>query len=390
MRCHILFLKFFFCFKQFPSSLHPVTFSFIHSLSACKISLSLSLSLPYIPSLFLVLASFFCTLTNHFSVLYFLSFGELRLPSFFVSAARPSGRKRLNDDLQPFSFMPRTGKCGPSFSQICLPLLFLCKMSGNLYRKTTNQNVFLVLLDHGSRFGKFRSTYLGKLEERLPFMFLLFPKWFIQRYPEIDKVLKINSYRLTTPFDIYETLVDILYFDGKVQKATIKDRGISLFHEIPEERSCNDASILPHWCTCLQRIPVNTTDVIVEKIALSFVNRINKMTHHVQKKCAFLQLKTVKEAAKMIATDKILRFQKSLNDVLNQQVFYGNRVDAIVDYQLTIETTPGGAQFETTARYDEQEGTFTLMEEVSRVNSYGSQSSCIDILALKMYCFCGG
>lgn len=253
-----------------------------------------------------------------------------------------------------------------------------------------NNSVVFFYSDHGSRFGKFRSTYLGKLEERLPFMFILFPKWFIQRYPEIDKVLKINSYRLTTPFDIYETLVDILYFDGKVQKATIKDRGISLFHEIPEERSCNDASILPHWCTCLQRIPVNTTDVIVEKIALSLVSRINKMTHHVQKKCAFLQLKTVKEAAKMIATDKILRFQKSLNDVLNQQVFYGNRVDAIVDYQLTVETTPGGAQFETTARYDEQEGTFTLMEEVSRVNSYGSQSSCIDILALKMYCFCGG
>lgn len=110
-------------------------------------------------------------------------------------------------------------------------------------------------------------------------------------------------------------------FLPQVQKATIKDRGISLFHEIPEERSCNDASILPHWCTCLQRIPVNTTDVIVEKIALSLVSRINKMTHHVQKKCAFLQLKTVKEAAKMIATDKILRFQKSLNDVLNQQVW---------------------------------------------------------------------
>ena len=45
------------------------------------------------------------------------------------------------------------------------------------------------------------------------------------------------------------------------------------------------------------------------------------MTQNVRNKCAFLELKTVKDAAKMIAADKILRFQKSLNDVLNQQVW---------------------------------------------------------------------
>ena len=82
-----------------------------------------------------------------------------------------------------------------------------------------NNSIVFFYSDHGSRFGKFRSTYLGKLEERLPFMFLIFPKWFVSRYPEIDRVLKINSHRLTTPFDIYKTLVDILYFDGKVSSS---------------------------------------------------------------------------------------------------------------------------------------------------------------------------
>lgn len=254
-----------------------------------------------------------------------------------------------------------------------------------------NNTVVFFYSDHGSRFGDFRTTYLGKLEERLPFMFLIFPKWFIKRYPDIDQVLKINSHRLTTPFDIHKTLVDILNFDGKVRKATVKKRGISLFSEVPGDRSCQDASILPHWCTCMQHIPVNISDMIVEKIALSLVNRINKMTHKVRQKCAFLQLKTIKDATKMIAAEKILRFWKSVNDVNHKQVYYNvDRVDAIVDYQLTLETTPGGAQFEITARYDEKEGTFELMNEVSRVNSYGNQSSCIDILALKMYCFCGG
>ncbi|XP_014778566.2 uncharacterized protein LOC106875097 [Octopus bimaculoides] len=80
-----------------------------------------------------------------------------------------------------------------------------------------NNTVVFFYSDHGSRFGKFRTTYLGKLEERLPFMFLIFPPWFRKRYPNLDRVLRTNANRLTTPFDIYETLVDILYFDGQVR-----------------------------------------------------------------------------------------------------------------------------------------------------------------------------
>ncbi|CAI9729801.1 XP_029643096.1uncharacterized protein LOC115217513 [Octopus vulgaris] len=251
-----------------------------------------------------------------------------------------------------------------------------------------NNTVVFFYSDHGSRFGKFRTTYLGKLEERLPFMFLIFPPWFRKRYPNLDRVLRTNANRLTTPFDIYETLVDILYFDGQVRKASVKQRGISIFREVPKSRSCTDASIAPHWCTCLQQVSVNVTDKVVQNIAQSLVDKINRLTLPFRDRCALLQVQAISDANKQLPTDKILRFQKSLNDVLNQKVYYGNRVSAIVDYQLMVKTSPGEGLFEVTARFNEQEDTFTLMNEISRVSSYGNQSSCINELALKKFCYC--
>jgi hypothetical protein len=50
---------------------------------------------------------------------------------------------------------------------------------------------------HGIRFGAIRQTSVGKLEERLPFMFLIFPDWFIKKYPNIHRNLQVNSRRLT-------------------------------------------------------------------------------------------------------------------------------------------------------------------------------------------------
>lgn len=55
-----------------------------------------------------------------------------------------------------------------------------------------------------------------------------------------------NLERLTTPFDVHETLEDILYLQ---QHATTKkqqqSRAISLFNKVPEQRSCSDAFIEP-------------------------------------------------------------------------------------------------------------------------------------------------
>jgi hypothetical protein len=58
---------------------------------------------------------------------------------------------------------------------------------------TLNKTVLFFLSDHGIRFGAIRQTSVGKLEERLPFMFLIFPDCFFFIYPSIHRILQVNS-----------------------------------------------------------------------------------------------------------------------------------------------------------------------------------------------------
>jgi hypothetical protein len=53
-----------------------------------------------------------------------------------------------------------------------------------------------------------------------------------------------------------------------------------------------------------------------------------------------------------VTSDKVLSFKRKLSDVNNLLVEYGKRVNTYVDYQLTVQTRPGGALFEGTLRFD--------------------------------------
>ena len=56
--------------------------------------------------------------------------------------------------------------------------------------------------------------------------------------------------RLTTPFDIYETLRDVLDMRRSETPVTFKERGISLLKEIPINRTCASAGIFILRDTC--------------------------------------------------------------------------------------------------------------------------------------------
>jgi hypothetical protein len=162
------------------------------------------------------------------------------------------------------------------------------------------------------------------MEERLPFAYISFPEWFERRYPDAVNNVRLNAHKLTSPYDLYETLKDLLqplkqlssqqlqkrlkkeipsskvpiqnelnlqtnytnlrYFDNKKANTSDKNkktekyftdtggvcmnktnlslemklhcnfkrkiRGISLFLPIPNDRTCEDAGIPAHYCTC--------------------------------------------------------------------------------------------------------------------------------------------
>ncbi|CAD7092544.1 unnamed protein product [Hermetia illucens] len=257
-----------------------------------------------------------------------------------------------------------------------------------------NNTILIMMSDHGNRFAEVRNTLQGKQEERLPFFSFTFPSWFRSRYPTQYNNFAANVDRLTTPFDIHETLMDILriqHVENPSQKE-VKSRAISLFDEVPKERSCADAYIEPHWCTCLNWEQINdTTSTIVVRVANSVIDTINTYTSQHRNICEKLTLHEINWAMRMVPNTGLLRFRGNkdmdgfLADLTSQ-----TKVETEM-YQVKITVLPGYSLFEASVTYNLAKNEFRVnMSDISRINKYGSQANCIyDTLPeLRKYCFC--
>ncbi|KAH8276394.1 hypothetical protein KR018_000281, partial [Drosophila ironensis] len=245
-----------------------------------------------------------------------------------------------------------------------------------------NRTVVLLLSDHGMRWGSFRRTYQGMMEEHQPLMMLLYPPWMKQRYPQAIANLELNAHRLTTPFDVHATMLSLLDLDNLEanelhQRAVeLEDpdstlpRGISLFLPVPEVRTCEQAGIAAHWCTCHQRRVLPTNDARVQRAARYLVRLINNRIKS-SPQCRTLYLNAILQG--LIAAP--------------HSKFYNNiSTEYSVEITMRLQTKPGLAVFESTVRmtgYD-----ILLTGTISRLNLYGSQSYCLDDPSLKMFCYC--
>jgi Protein of unknown function (DUF229) len=241
-----------------------------------------------------------------------------------------------------------------------------------------NNTVLVLMSDHGLRFGGFRSTYQGMIEERQPFLYMVAPDWYRAMYPRAFENFRINSKRLTTHFDLHETLKDLsnpasLSDDAIVRRTTELNtlttlpRGISLFLPISETRTCQLAGIDHHWCTCHEQKKLKITSSRALVAAQAIVRHINKLLAKYPQ-CKKLELNRI--------TDANLNYIKSVDSSCK-----------ISDIVMSLETLPGLATFEGTVRVDRNHDT-TLMGPVSRTNKYGVQSRCVSDPIAKLYCFC--
>lgn len=260
-----------------------------------------------------------------------------------------------------------------------LDLLIFMKTEGFL------ENSFLFFMsDHGSRVDKIRNTPIGRLEERLPLMSIVIPEQFRKEYPNIHANLKSNINRLTSPFDIHATMVDILkenFNAGEVE--TPYPRGISLFRPVPEDRSCANAGIDEHNCVCYTSVKVSTELPIVKKLTSFVIQFINKQLPKTL--CAELSLK------KLLAAKRV---HTNLNyDSENQgkkpllYYFYRPKDDARERFLLVLELSPSNGVFEATVEH-QNEANFHILGDISRTNRYGNQSLCIHDMHLRHYCYC--
>lgn len=253
--------------------------------------------------------------------------------------------------------------------------LKLLRVSGAL------DNTFLVLMsDHGIRWGSYRSTYQGMMEERQPFLYFIPPKSFPDNYPEAMRNLLRNRRKLTTHFDLYETLRDLTSLETlkshaihlrakELAETEPMPRGISLFLPISGTRTCYNAAITSHYCTCHEQVELSTTDTRVGSVARFIVNQLNAEIK-INPECHRLHLNSI--------------FSANLGA---SNTSFKNGTNQFVDITARIQTKPGLGEFEATVRIHDNDN-FELTGTISRTNLYGKQSDCTDDFKLKLYCFC--
>lgn len=236
-----------------------------------------------------------------------------------------------------------------------------------------NDTMVVFLSDHGMRWGQFRNTFVGWYEERLPYIYVWLPEWFRRENPEAHRALAVNQNRLTSPFDLYETLRDVVGLaGGEAEPSTGCSTCQSLFSPVPRERSCRDAGIAYHWCTCTAFRPVDRDDRIVADGARKFLDHVEGIVKDYKDKkgrrlCARLQLKKVHRVERVVDFDT------------------GAAPDAAYFYM--IQTTPGNGMYEVTIRYH-GDGNYSLSNsEISRIDLYASSARCLNH-GMKQYCHC--
>lgn len=194
------------------------------------------------------------------------------------------------------------------------------------------------------------------------------------------QTLRINRNRLSNPYDLHMTLKHILELSGRVKDlppALSCPPCQSILKELPENRSCADAHIESHWCTCTAYSTIDRKDTFAKKAVKFVTNYINteldtraRMSNSTKPLCAHLRLKSIISAKK----SEITR--------VNATFYY-------LSYLLVFDVSPSNAKFETTVLYyPELKNNIEITGSISRLNEYSTQSACVSTDYLRKYCYC--
>lgn len=234
--------------------------------------------------------------------------------------------------------------------------------------KKTNLNntAIFYFSDHGQRIAEIRDTKPGRLEDKLPSMYIILPPSFQQQHPEMVDNLRENAFKLTSTWDINKTLLHLLRLSGSNEDFHDKiDRGISLLEKIPFERSCKDAGVIQSYCPCGAHSKIETSNPIIQKGAHLAVRVLNNKLHEEARGlCQNHSLVEVKEAYILPQTG-------------NTKL-----------YPITIRTDPGDNVFDATILYTGIE--ISVTDLPLRANFFGNRSFCVKDVVLKTLCVCKG
>lgn len=236
-----------------------------------------------------------------------------------------------------------------------------------------NSTVVIFFSDHGRRFGDIRRTFVGWLEEQMPFIYIYLPPSLKKAHPSWVDNLRANKNKLTSAFDLHLTLQDLLY-GHQLQHAAGCPRCGSLFSPLPHNRSCADAGIPRHECPCYADGGLESTSkpgiVAAARNTVKCINKLFQESIYEVKsgyRCGNLSLRTVM----WVRSKKVVDFATF------------DKRENIIAFQVD----PSWAVFEVTVPENTVEVDST--REVSRITMYRDESACVNGSSLlRPFCFC--
>ncbi|XP_077862298.1 uncharacterized protein LOC144343755, partial [Saccoglossus kowalevskii] len=174
----------------------------------------------------------------------------------------------------------------------------LAYLTAVYYKGLFDNTIFILMSDHGSRFSSVRKTPQGRQEELLPFFSIFLPPKLRVEHPS---------------------------------------RGISLFDTIPHNRSCRDAGIPPHYCSCLPWQPATKDEM--ESMKVLMIQVLNSGSIKYRHLCDELKLHKMHSANTSMFTK-----QDSDKDTHSN----GIKKNRIKLYRSVIETVPGHGIYDIT------------------------------------------
>ena len=256
-----------------------------------------------------------------------------------------------------------------------------------LFREGHLKNTMLIFMgDHGSRVGAVRNTKIGRMEFKMPLLSIVLPDSFKQRYPHIVENLNENKLLLTSHFDIYETMQDVINKRFNVSfthtETGVKTIGSSLFRKLPLNRNCEEIGIPENFCPCYVSQVHNKDDHISGEIADFVVQEINKVLKPVANHCVIYELASIDDIQRIMPKfQEIIVKANSFNSFL-----HSSSVQEDDRYSIVIKTSPGDAIFEALVSKT-QEG-YTLIGRITRSSKYGKTSECMTDKYLRELCLC--
>ncbi|KAF6215370.1 hypothetical protein GE061_010122 [Apolygus lucorum] len=112
-----------------------------------------------------------------------------------------------------------------------------------------SRTVVMIVGVHDELFDK--PTRPQSTEDKMQLVSVILPQSTPQRWKD---ALQVNRKRMTSTYDLYKTLIDILgtlnVSKTKINRLKDMNPGTSLFAEISPNRTCQDASLGVEWCLC--------------------------------------------------------------------------------------------------------------------------------------------